>query len=261
MMGRFNRFLQNVVLRISEARDLGDSNRYKFYEHLKPYQASPPEVLSIDEKFIPVYPILNCVGIVITTNHQVLGIYLSPEDRRYFVCWSDLKSGDFPDDYWNRIQAFFDNGGYGHVAAFLRQRDLSGFDPKKPPLKTAAFWNIVQANQPVMIAIIEDRIDALSEVAKAGPLPAVTLDMLKGDGTSEANETLHNWLNDDKNKRLAAHYLEQIGYVAHRNILEKTRGFWIVGKKRQTIYVRKELNPEQRTAAVAALVNQGSTGA
>src|SRR5262249_14186223 len=117
-MRRFNSFLKNVVLRINEASDLGDSNRYKFYEHLKPFQASTPEVLRVDEKFIPEYPILNCVAIIFTINHQVFGIYLSPDDRCYYVVWSDLKQEDFTSEYWNELQAFYDNGGYGYVAAF-----------------------------------------------------------------------------------------------------------------------------------------------
>ena len=35
MLGRFNGFLKSVVLRVNEARDLGDVNRYQFYDHLK----------------------------------------------------------------------------------------------------------------------------------------------------------------------------------------------------------------------------------
>jgi hypothetical protein len=46
MLGRFNGFLKSVILRVSEARDLGDVNRYQFYDHLKAYTAAPPDVLS-----------------------------------------------------------------------------------------------------------------------------------------------------------------------------------------------------------------------
>ena len=33
------------------------------------------------------------------------------------------------------------------VADYLWSLDLSDFDPKAPPPKTAAFWNIVSASQ------------------------------------------------------------------------------------------------------------------
>lgn len=42
LLGRFNGFIKSVILRVSEARDLGDVDRYAFYEHLKVYTAAPP---------------------------------------------------------------------------------------------------------------------------------------------------------------------------------------------------------------------------
>ena len=49
-MGRFNGFLKAVVLRVSEARDLGDIDRYALYEKTKTMWAAPPDMLMIDEK-------------------------------------------------------------------------------------------------------------------------------------------------------------------------------------------------------------------
>src|SRR5262249_42718556 len=66
VLGRFNGFLKNVILRINEARDLGVANRFALYDHLKAYTAAPPDTLRIDEKFTPEYAIFNCVGIIIT---------------------------------------------------------------------------------------------------------------------------------------------------------------------------------------------------
>lgn len=50
LLGRFNGFLKSVILRVNEARDLGDINRFQFYDHMKAYTASPPDVLRVDEK-------------------------------------------------------------------------------------------------------------------------------------------------------------------------------------------------------------------
>ena len=55
VLGRFNGFLKAVILRISEARDLGDFDRFQFYEHMKTYTAAPPDVLRIDEKNLREY--------------------------------------------------------------------------------------------------------------------------------------------------------------------------------------------------------------
>jgi hypothetical protein len=53
MMSNYNEFMQSVVLRISEARDLGDINRYSFYDHLKTVLATPPDVTRVNAKYVP----------------------------------------------------------------------------------------------------------------------------------------------------------------------------------------------------------------
>jgi hypothetical protein len=103
MLGRFNSFAKSTILRISEARDLGDVNRYQFYDHLKVYAAAPPDVLRVDQKHLQEHSVFNCCGIVITTNYKTDGIYLPDNDRRHFVAWSDLTQKDFEEGYWNRL--------------------------------------------------------------------------------------------------------------------------------------------------------------
>ena len=95
LLGRFNGFLKSVILRISEARDLGDVNRFQFYDHMKAYTAAPPDVLRVDEKHLREYTVLNCCGVIITTNHKADGIYLPADDRRHYVAWSRPDKDDF----------------------------------------------------------------------------------------------------------------------------------------------------------------------
>jgi hypothetical protein len=71
----------------------------------------------------------------------------SLDDRRHYVAWSDLTKNDFSQDYWNQIWDWYADGGIGHVAAYLRGLDISDFDPKAPPPKTAAWWAIVDVNR------------------------------------------------------------------------------------------------------------------
>ena len=61
---------RSVILRISEARDLGDVDRFQFYDHMKAYTAAPPDVLRVDEKNLREHSVLNCCGVIITTNHK-----------------------------------------------------------------------------------------------------------------------------------------------------------------------------------------------
>src|SRR5262249_34912268 len=67
--------------------------------------------------------------------------------RRHYVAWSPLTKNDFPHDYWDELWGWYRNGGFEHVAAYLAELDLSDFDPKAPPPKTAAFWEIVSMNR------------------------------------------------------------------------------------------------------------------
>ena len=142
VFGRFNGFLKSVILRVSEARDLGDYDRYAFHDHMKVYIAAPPDVLRVDKKNIREYYVPNLCGVIITTNHKTDGIYLPPDDRRHYVLWSNLCKENFASDYFNNLYRWYENGGNAYVAYYLANLDISGFGPKAPPPKTQAFWEI-----------------------------------------------------------------------------------------------------------------------
>ena len=191
VLGRFNGFLKSVVLRISEAKDTGEVDQFKFYAHMKSIMAAPPDVLRVDEKNLREYSVFNVCGVVMTTNHKTDGVYLPADDRRHYVTWSEGKKEEFPETYWKSIWAWYEEGGYGHVAAYLAELDLSGFNPKAPPPKTGAFWAIVDANRAPEDAELADVLD------KLGRPDAVALDML----VKEADFDFYTWLRDGKNRR------------------------------------------------------------
>ena len=242
MLGRFNGFMKSVILRVSEARDLGDVDRFQFYDHTKTYIAAPPDVLRVDEKNLREYAVPNCVGVIITTNHKTDGIYLPEDDRRHFVAWSHLNKEDFGDNYWTGLWSWFQSGGDCHVTAYLQQLDLSGFDPKAPPPKTPAFWEIVDASRAPEDAELADAIEAL------GSPDALTLDQI----ASRANVSFAEWLRDHKNARRIPHRLEACGYVAVRNDAANDGLFKVAGR-RQRIYAKKELPLGDRIAAADGL--------
>jgi hypothetical protein len=161
LLGRFNSFAKAVVLRISEARDLGEVNRYAFYEHMKTYTAAPPNVLRVEEKHLREQAVFNVVGVIITTNHKAGGIYLPSDDRRHFVAWSNLKVEDLPKGYFNEMWRWYAEGGIDHVVAYLQDLDLSAFDPKAPPPKTEAWHTIVNSSSPAEDADLADALDKL----------------------------------------------------------------------------------------------------
>ena len=95
VMGRFNNFLKSVILRISEARDLGEFDRYAFYDHMKAYTAAPPDVLRVDEKHLREYSVFNVCGVIITTNHKTTASTWRPTTAAITWLGSDRKKEEF----------------------------------------------------------------------------------------------------------------------------------------------------------------------
>ena len=174
-----------MILRVSEARDLGDVNRYSFYDATKTYAAAPPDVMRVNEKNLREYYVANVCGVIITSNYKSDGLYLPADDRRHYVAWSDLTAADFADGYWNSLWGWYGSGGEEDVAAYLSELDISGFDPKAPPPKTPAFWAIVDANRAPEEAELADVLD------KLGRPDALTLtDVISEAGTAASRTGL-----------------------------------------------------------------------
>jgi hypothetical protein len=247
ILGRFNGFLKSVILRVSEARDLGEVSRYQFYDHMKAYIAAPPDVLRVDEKNLREHSVLNCLGVILTTNHKATGIYLPSEDRRHFVAWSDREKKDFSEGYWNRLWGWYDDGGYAHVAAYLADVDISNFDPKAPPPRTDAFWDIVDANRAPEDAELADVLDTLKNP------DALTFVQI----VEAAAGDFKDWLADRKHIRIIPHRLEQCGYVKIRNDGE-SKGRWLIAGRRQMIYARSTLSRRDQLELVRSLTRRAA---
>jgi Family of unknown function (DUF5906) len=246
VLGSFNSFARSVILRINEARDLGEWDRFTFFDRMKGLIAAPPDVVHINEKHLREYYTPNLCGVVITSNHKTDGIYLPADDRRHFVAWSNLSNQNFADDYWRKQYRWYASGGNEAVAEYLASRDLSGFDPKAPPLKTGAFWEIANANRAPEDAELADVLDDLHRP------DVVTLDRVASQA-SALQPAFAQWLRDAKtNARRIPHRFEDCGYVAVRNPND-TEGRWKISGRRHTIYGRSTLTENERLAAAFKL--------
>ena len=237
LMGRFNSFAKAVILRVNEARDLGDAervNRFTFYDHIKVYTAAPPDVLRVDEKHLREYYVFNVLGFLITTNYKTDGIYLPADDRRHYVAWSNFTKEAFTSIYWNELWNWYYTGGFEHVAAYLAALDISAFDPKAPPPKTPAFWDIVSANTAPEDAELMDVID------KLGNPDALTVKRLIAAATGD----IADWLMERRNRRALPHRLEHCGYASVKNPDNK-QGLWKLKDGQQNIYAKASLSPAE----------------
>ena len=191
---------------------------------------------------------------IITTNHKTDGIFLPADDRRHYVAWSDSTRETFDADYWPKLYGWYNSGGIGDVAAYLRSLPLDDFDAKAPPRKTPAFWDIVSSNQAPEDAELADALDNL------GSPNAVTLAELADVAGESLAWTFRDWLTDRRNARKIPHRLEECGYAQVRN-RDATDGLYKVKGKRCAIYAKKALSPRDAITATSALITRaGRTG-
>lgn len=127
----------------------------------------------------------------------------------------------------------------GTILAGNATWDISGFDPKAPPPKTAAFWDIVAAGRAPEDADIATSVEALDHP------DAITVDDL-ADASKDLD--FKAWLRERRNARQIPHRLEAAGYIAARNPGAKD-GLWVVKGRRQVVYARKELSIRERIEA------------
>jgi hypothetical protein len=239
LLDNFNGYLKSVLLRVSEARDLGEVNRYTLNEHMKAILAVPPDTIQVNEKYLPEYYITNVCGVVITTNNKIDGLYLTPDDRRHYVAWSNLTKEDFTDEYWNQIWNWYEHGGCQTIAAYLHSLDLSDFDPMAAPEQTDAFHAIVSASETPeereMMAVFE---------AMKNPKVVVIEDLAEAAMTVEPE--LGDWLVDRKNSRSIPHRLLRAGYGLIPNPDAKDKKTWRVKNREMNIYGQMSGTPKER---------------
>jgi hypothetical protein len=263
LLDPFNGYMRSVVLRISEARDLGDINRFAFYEHFKTITVTPPEVIEVNEKFLREYNLFNVCGVVLTTNHKIGGIYLPPDDRRTYVAWSKCKREDFGADYWDRLwEWYLEQDGIRKVAAFLKAYDLSCFNAKAPPARTPAFFEIVASGVP------QEELELLDLIESLGDPDALTIRQLSAEADKDAELfDLAAQLVDRTKSKAVAHRLEACGYVHAKNPDNK-QGVWIIktwwlrpGAKlpeqvshRHHVYAKASLSFAAQVNAVRAMI-------
>jgi hypothetical protein len=243
LVGKNNEFFRAVIVRLGEARDMGEQgriDRYGLYDHIKINLASPPEPIRISEKYLREYYIFNRFGMVVTTNHRD-ALYLPADDRRHYVAFSERRTEDFTAEFWKSFWGWYRNeDGVKHVAAYLHQYDLSDFDSKATPPKTPAFWCMVGADRGEAHGELLDAVEAL------GFPPALTINQL----VEKAPEL--EWLLDRKMRRVVRKRVEEGGYLAAENP-DADSGLWVIKGKRQMIYARSDWDRQRRLEAARAL--------
>jgi hypothetical protein len=243
----FNGHLKTVVLCLDELSDLGELNRHTLHNALKTACAAPPYTLRINEKKIQPYNIANVCGVIANSNNPSDCLYVEASDRRYLVLRSPLAPDHLSPERWTEFTNWCERGGFDHIAAYLATRDLSRFNPKAPPPKTAAFHTLVHTNtapeDDTLVDLIELAARTEPDVLARTMLLAAALTANLPDLT-EIEELLLK-----QNHKRFRHRLVRLGYEVVPNPDAKDNR-WPIAGKRETIYARAQLSPTERRQAV-----------
>lgn len=231
----YNEYMTATIVRISEAANLHDLNKWAFNERTKVLIAGSPDVQKINPKYGQKFTIKMHCGVIITTNHLASGIYIPPDDRRYDVIEAaTLKEMGLEDpavraEYFGDLWDWFHNGGANHVAAFLHERDVKGFNPNAGQRKTIAYQAVVS------FSMAQDTwlIDILDDFKNPD---AIRVDWIinKADEIGEKKADL---------KRKVGAALIRLGYKYVKCPATKD-GRWRIEQKRTTIYIKEDLDPK-----------------
>jgi hypothetical protein len=133
--------LESEILLINELKEPDAAVRRQLANQLKPIIAAPPETLPINRKGLHPYQMANRLFVLAFSNDPV-PISLATQDRRWFCVWSSaprMKS-DKAKAMWDWYKA----GGFAQIGRFLRDRDISKFNPAAPPMTTEFKANLIE---------------------------------------------------------------------------------------------------------------------
>lgn len=159
LTGNFNAHLRTTLFMLAdEALYAGDPQGGAVFKGLV-----TEEYLTIEQKGVDVFQVRNRLKIMMCSNSEWV-VSASSDERRYFcLTVSDKRQGDY--EYWNRLNAWIDNGGAeAFLHYLLHEVNLTDFNIRAVPQTEALGVQKVQSLE----ALPAFLFDALSEGAICG---------------------------------------------------------------------------------------------
>jgi hypothetical protein len=125
---------------------------------LKPMLAAPPNMLRVRMFGRGFYETPNIVQAIFMSNYRD-ALHISEGDGRYFAVWTDAKP--LSASYYTELAYWLDGGGNGKVVRWLLNRDISGFEPKKPAPNTSFKSALMATSKSPLRHQLEDMIEAM----------------------------------------------------------------------------------------------------
>jgi len=251
LFSAYRPWLQTLMLTVNEVRTSKDEfHASSMYNILKPLIAAPPDTLPLNDKYAKLRYVINVLRVFITTN-EAHAMFIPEEDRRMFVLHSFLPpkwhEAEGDPTYFTRFFDWIAAGGAGHVAAWLRARDISRFNAKAPPPRTTG-WDAVAGTW-------EAPDDAVARALERMARPGVLFGQELLDGAFDDREEIVAMM---KSPRKIGHRMQRDGYLLKKRPDGDRWTFRDGGStfRSRLAFVRSELL-EDATAAAVAIEERG----
>lgn len=132
----FNDWAENRQFVIGDEITAGDARIDK--DKLK--QMVTRKDISINQKFMPVFRIRDCINYLFTSNSPD-ALFVEDQDRRYFI--HEVTAGRGERAFYERCDAWLHGDGPSHLFHHLLNLDLKDFNPRESAPMTAAKKNMI----------------------------------------------------------------------------------------------------------------------
>lgn len=144
LASEFTQFLQTQIVVVSEMMNF---TKREVYNQLKDWIAAPPDHVTINRKNQQPFAIPNIQTWIFFTNYED-AIALDTDDRRFWVHRCHLED-PLPETYYAAFYRWLnEEQGAAKVAGWLKQRDVSAFNPGARPPMTDAKQQMLDRAQP-----------------------------------------------------------------------------------------------------------------
>ena len=156
LTSRFIDFFERELVVVEEMLRF---EKNEVYERMKAViSGTASDTLTIEKKFRMPYEIPNTVNFIFFSNHAD-AIALSHDDRRFFVISTQADAR--PDAYYTALadDFYLKQDGWKKVFVWLRQRDVSKFNPNHRPKLTNAKLEMISESQPYAAEWLADELE------------------------------------------------------------------------------------------------------
>lgn len=153
IVSQYTDWFENARLIVVE--DMKAYGKRELESRLRPLMASPPEFVSIQKKFMPVFDVPNLSALIFLTNEQN-ALPISQEDRRYFVIWTEAPPKS--EAYYESLVDWYREGGAHKVASWLASRDVANVSLRTRAPTTSAKSEMIEATMSPLEAWLEENI-------------------------------------------------------------------------------------------------------